>query len=561
MLRRMPEERRTSHDASAPQPGLTVAHRSSRAAFLVAAGILLSRLAGLVRQRVFGRYLGISEAADAYTAALRIPNFLQNLFGEGILSGSFIPVYARLLAEGDEETAGRVASVVASLLALAVGVLTLLGVVASPVIVTIVAPGFHGDVRELTVTLVRIMFPGVGLLVMAAWCLGVLNSHRRFFNSYVAPVLWNAAIIASLIAFGRGMASTRANRFQLAVWAGWGTVVGAALQLGLLAPSAIRLVKRLRPSLAIHLPPVRIVLGTFGPVVASRGVVQLSAFIDQALATLIGSGANAAMAYAQTIYLVPVSLFGMSVSAAELPEMSGATGTPEEVAARLRERLAAGLLRIAYFVIPSVVGFLALGDVVVAALFQVGAFGRDGTLFVWMILAGSTVGLLATTQSRLFTSAFYALRDTRTPLRFAILRVTLTAVFGAAAAFASIKGLWRAQLGAAGLTASAGLAGWLEFLLLRRALSDRIGSFFVGAGPIARLWGAALASGGAAFALHRLLPPLPPLALWVVTIGAPVERGVVVLGAFGLGYLGLTVALGVGEARGIARRVRRILRL
>ncbi|MSP58744.1 MAG: murein biosynthesis integral membrane protein MurJ [Myxococcales bacterium] len=530
---------------------------------LVASGILLSRLAGLVRQRIFGQYLGISDAADAFTAALRIPNFLQNLFGEGILSGSFIPVYVKLLAEGDEEEAGRVASVVASLLALAVGVLTLVGVVGAPVIVAVVAPGFKGEVRELTVTLVRIMFPGVGLLVLAAWCLGVLNSHRRFFNSYVAPVLWNAAIIASLLIFGRSLAGTREGQFQLAVWVGWGTVVGAGLQLGLLAPTAIRLVgyrrraessesnvhrarSRLSPSLDTKSPAVRSVLGNFGPVVASRGVVQISAFIDQALATLIGSGANAAMAYAQTIYLVPVSLFGMSVSAAELPEMAGALGTPAEVAAKLRDRLGAALLRIAYFVVPSVVAFLALGDVVVAALFQTGAFGRHGTVFVWMILAGSTVGLLATTQSRLFSSAFYALRDTRTPLRFAIARVALTGVLGCVAAAGAIKGFWAVEFGAAGLTASAGLAGWIEFLLLRRALVAKIGVFPLGGSTLVQLWGAAAVAGAAAFGIRRLLP-----------FEQPVLVGAIVLGVYGAMYLTFTIVLGIPEAKGLVRRLRR----
>ncbi len=523
--------------------------RSAGAAVAVAAGILLSRLAGLVRQRVFARYLGTSDAADAFTAALRIPNFLQNLFGEGILSGSFIPVYARLLAEGDEEGAGRVASTVATLLTLAVGALVLLGVVGAPVIVAVVAPGFRGDVRALTVTLVRIMFPGVGLLVLSAWCLGVLNSHRRFFTSYVAPVLWNAAIVAALIVFGRGVVlGDRAGQFRLAVWVGWGTVAGAFLQLALLAPSAIALAhrgaSRLRATLETSLPSVRTVLRNFGPVVASRGVVQLSAFIDQALATLIGSNANAAMAYAQTIYLVPVSLFGMSVSAAELPEMSGTTGTFEEVAAALRDRLAAALKRIAFFVVPSVAAFLALGDVVVGALFQTGAFRRHDTVFVWMILAGSTVGLLATTQSRLFSSAFYALHDARTPLRFAVIRVLLTAVSGGAAALAAILGWLPPEVGAAGLTASAGLAGWLEFALLRRALAERIGRFPLGGPTLVKLWAAALAAAGIAFAARRVIP-----------LHHPVTVGVAVLGLFGGIYLVLTLALGVPEARAALKRV------
>jgi len=525
--------------------------RRSGAALAVAAGILLSRIAGLIRQRVFARYLGTSDAADAFTAAFRIPNFLQNLLGEGTLSGSFIPVYARLLAEGDEEGAGRVASTVATLLALLVGVLTLLGVVAAPVIVAVVAPGFRGDVRALTVTLVQVMFPGIGLLALSAWCLGVLNSHRRFFTSYVAPVLSSAAIIATLIVFGRQVVlGDRAGQFRLAVWVGWGTVAGALLQLALLAPSAIALVhrgaSRLRASLALGLPSVRTVLRNFGPVVASRGVVQLSAFIDQALATLIGANANAAMGYAQTIYVVPVSLFGMSVSAAELPEMSGTVGSTDEVAQALRGRLASAMRRIAFFVVPSAAAFLALGDVVVGALFETGAFHRGDTVFVWMILAGSTVGLLATTQSRLFSSAFYALHDARTPLRFAIVRVVLTALLGGAAALASIVGWLPAHFGAAGLTASAGLAGWLEFALLRRALVARIGHFPVGGATLARLWAAATMAAAAGFGIKHALPPLHPIAV-----------GAASLGAFGAVYLALAIALGVDEARDALRRLTR----
>ena len=526
--------------------------RTGRAALLVALGILLSRLAGLVRQRVFGRYLGLSEAADAFTAALRIPNFLQNLFGEGILSGSFIPVYARLLAEEREEEAGHVASVVASLLTLVVGLGTVLGVALAPWIVLAIAPGFSGEVHELTVRLVRVVFPGIGLLVLAAFCLGVLNSHRRFFNSYVAPVLWNAAIIAFLVAFGHHAAFGREGRFTLVVWVGWGTVVGAALQLGLLLPTTLRLLhrhkSRLRPSLSVASPEVRSVLRSFVPVVASRGVVQISAFIDQALATLIGAGANAAMGYAQTIYLIPISLFGMSISAAELPEMARATGTGTEVAAALRERLAQGLSRLAFLVVPSAVAFLLLGDLVVGALFQTGAFRSDSTRFVWLILGGSTVGLLASTESRLFSSAFYALRDTRTPLRFALLRVGLASLLGAASAMAAMRGLWPAEWGTAGLTASAGLAGWLEFFLLERALRRRLGPFTVGGIGLLLKWGAALVAGGVVFGLGRLLPG-----------GHPILRGGLLLGLYGGLYLGATVLLGVPEARSLWERLGRRL--
>lgn len=149
----------------------------------VAAGILLSKIAGLVRGRVFAHYFGNSDAADAFGAALRIPNFLQNLFGEGVLSASFIPVYARLRAEKKDEEATELAETIFALLFLSTSVLVAVGVLATPWLIDAIAPGFHGEKRQLTITLVRIFFPGVGLLVFSAWCLGVLNSHRKFFST------------------------------------------------------------------------------------------------------------------------------------------------------------------------------------------------------------------------------------------------------------------------------------------------------------------------------------------------------------------------------------------
>src|SRR5204862_7620051 len=149
------------------------AKRTSLAALAVAAGIFVSRITGVVRQHFFARYFGLqSDTADAFSAAFRIPNVLQNLFGEGALSASFIPVYASLLARGEHEEADRVASTVASLLAVVVAVLVLAGVLATPVLIDAIAPGFHGPKRDLTIQIVRILFPGTGLLVLSAWCLG-----------------------------------------------------------------------------------------------------------------------------------------------------------------------------------------------------------------------------------------------------------------------------------------------------------------------------------------------------------------------------------------------------
>ena len=475
-------------------------------ATLVAAGILLSRIAGLVREHYFSRYFGLTAVADALGAALRIPNFLQNLFGEGVLSASFIPVYAGLLARQKQEEAGRVAGAVFAILALFTSVLVALGVLATPFMIGFIAQGFDATRRDLAIPLVRIFFPSAGLLVMSAWCLGILNSHRRFLRSYSVPVLWNVVMIAALLGFGG-----RVPMERLAIVFAWAAVVGSGVQFLAQFPFVLKLVPGLRIAFATGLESVRTVVRNFVPVFISRGVVQLSAFVDTWLASFLPYGALAGLLKAQMLYLLPVSLFGMSVSASELPEMSSATGGEREVAEFLVQRLTNGLRRIALFVIPSVVAFIALGDLVAGAIYQGGKFTPLDTRYVWIILAGSGVGLLASTQGRLYSSAFYALKDTRTPLRFAIIRVTLTTILGylCALPLPRVLGI-DPKWGAAGLTASAGVAGWIEFLLLRHALSKRIGTAHVGVAWMARLWASAIVAAALAWAIKLNWPVQQP---------------------------------------------------
>ena len=365
-------------------------------AALISAGILLTRLIGLVRQHIFSRYFGMTWVADAFSAAFRIPNLLQNLFGEGVLSASFIPVYSRLLAERDEEEAGRVAGAVAAILALTTSALVLLGVLAAPAVTDVVAGGFHGAERDLTIRLVRILFPGAGLLVFSAWCLGILNSHRKFFLSYTAPVLWNLAMIGTLLAY------RQLDQASLIVLLAWGSVAGSALQFVVQLPVVMSLARHIRVRLATQDSQVREVIRNFVPVFFSRGVVQISAYVDAFLASWLGEGAVIGLTNAQMLYTLPVSLFGMAVSAAELPAMSSALGDAGEVAAYLQRRLNNGLRQIAFFVVPSAMAFVALGGVIAAALFQNGKFHHADSMYVWGIVAGSSVGLLASTMGRLY---------------------------------------------------------------------------------------------------------------------------------------------------------------
>ncbi len=541
-------------------PAQPVKRSGAAASAMVAAGIFLSRIAGLVRESVLAMFFGTSLYADVFRVGLRMPNVLQNLLGEGTLSASFIPVYAELLEQGKEKEAGRVAGAIFSLLLAIASVFVLLGVVFAPLLVSVFLPGFEGERRDLAVATTRILFPMTGILVLSAWALGILNSHRRFFIPYVAPVLWNVAIIATFFIF-----SGRLSGGQLLIAVAWGALIGGALQFLVQLPFVLRLERSLRLARADREPGAREALRNAGPAVMGRGVVQLAGYVDMVLASLLAVGAVAAIGYAQTIYLLPVSLFGMSVAAAELPELSRQRSAAVEV---LRERTSAALERVAFYVVPSFVAFVTIGDLLVAALFQRGEFDRSNTLLVYFVLVGYSLGLLASTGTRLFSSAFFALRDTRTPARIATLRVAIGAVLGlvlmlqfeqvsfdlfgrevrfGGGLFGHLRiGEWR--LGAVGLASAAAFGAWLEWLLLRRGLKKRIGPVGAGAGKVAKMFAAAIAGAAAAWAVRWAMPEVAPLLL-----------AALVVPTFGAVYFALSAALGLGEAAAFLGRFRRIL--
>ncbi len=500
---------------------------------LVAAGILLSRISGLVRQKVIAWFLGDGDAADALASAFRIPNLLQNLFGEGVLSASFIPAYSKLVADGKREEAGRLAGTVFSLLALTSAVIVLVGMLSSPLLVDLIAPGFEGEKRALTIRLVRLVFPGMGLLVLSAWCLGVLNSHRRFFLSYVSPVLFNATMIIALLVAGSGHSPE-----QIVLIAAWGSVAGSLIQFIVQLPTVRRLDRGLvfRPAAS---PIVRGVASRFGTVLVGRGVGQISAFVDTAIASLVSAGSVATLGYSQALSMLPISLFGMSISAAELPAMAGEPGSEEEVAQALRARLDRGLAKIAYFVIPSVIAFLMLGGVIAGGLYQGGAFSAESARWVWAALAGSAIGLLAATMGRLYASTSYALADARTPFTFAIVRVSLGAALGWPLALA-VPGLLGIdpRWGIALLTGASAFAACVEYQLLRRAISRRIGPTGVPIARLIRLWGCAILAGLAGLGLAQAMRGQSAIIVAVVSV--PV---------FGALYLALTRLLRVDDAR------------
>jgi putative peptidoglycan lipid II flippase len=492
---------------------------------LVAAGILASRVAGVVREQALYFAFGLTGVADAFRAAMRIPNLLQNLLGEGALSASFIPVYARLVEAGDEREASRLAGAVASLLVVVTALLVLAGVLLAEPLVRLltdferdrdwvglaeVVAGASGvevaggpvDRFGLAVELTRVTTVGLGFLVLSAWCLGVLNSHRRFFLSYVAPVVWNVAqvaVVVLVVLLGWGLA-------DVAVAAAWAVVAGSVAQLAVQLPAVLRLAPHLRPGLA-RTPGLDEVLARFGPAVGGRGVVQISSYVDTVLATFLVTGALAAFTLALPLYLLPISVFGFSVAAAELAEMSRSGADRGRVEARLtgglrRTALAAGFVTAAY---------LAASGPVVGALYTwlPGVVGRgptspDDTIVLAVILSAFAVGLPAAITARVTQNALYAVGDVRGPAVIAAVRLGVAAAASVVLMLqldwlfvqdGAVRGWddvphwppWERvpegvrlepdrppHLGAAGLALGASMAAWAEWALLRRRLRLRL---------------------------------------------------------------------------------------
>jgi putative peptidoglycan lipid II flippase len=518
-------------------------------AVLVAAGILSSRIVGLLRSSALAHYFGVGPHVDVLNMALRAPNFLQNLLGEGTLSAAFIPLYTRMIHEGRREEAGRFAGAIFGLLAATAGLLALLGVIFAEPITSVLAMGFLGDAKntavdrfDLTVAAVRIIFPMTAFLVLSAWALGVLNSHRRFFLPYFAPVAWNAAIIAALVwaGFGRSARDLPAAALDRLLFAAcWGALAGGLLQFLVQLPLVARLMRGFRLSLSPRVPGVREALAAFGPVLAGRGVVQLAGYLDLFLASFLAAGAVSALGYAQTLYLLPIGLFGMSVAAAELPEMSRLRreGGDEALARELLPRVRRSLRQMAFLNVPTFAGYLAFGFLLVGVLFRRGSFGEQDNWLVYLVLCGYTLGLLASTSSRLLQNTFYALGETRAPARIAAARVAVSALLGGALMALldrySVLSLVEVPagetplfLGALGLALASGVGAWLELLMLRRTLARRVPGPLLPGRETGKMLGLALAAGLSAGLLWWLLPPLPLLV-----------RGLLVVGAYGIVYL------------------------
>ncbi|MCP5029462.1 MAG: hypothetical protein GY929_24590, partial [Actinomycetia bacterium] len=463
------------------------------------------------------------------------------------------------------------------LLLVLTSLLVLVGVIGARPITRAIAWGLQDETFELAVTLTRITFAGVGLLVLSAWCLGILNTHDRFFLSYTAPVIWNAAQIA-VLAFVAFRSWGMADAAEAVAWA---VFAGSALQLLVQLPAVLGVARGLRISLDTTRAGVREVWRRFVPAVLGRGVVQLSAFLDLALASLLHVSAIAALYYAQTLYILPISVFAMSVAAAELPVMSRLSHHPETILLRVER----GFGRIGFYICFVAVAYLTSGALIANGLFgTVGdligrdAFGDDQALQVGLILGAYSLGLPALAASRLLQNALYARGDTRGPAIIAVQRVILATAVGIVLMFQLdrllvIDGLvtgWEdvpwprlfeplesalrvnedlpLRLGAVGLAIGSAAGAWVELSLLRRLLADDLGQHVHLMRPFGRLIVPSLTAALVMLGLHLVDLSFLPAAL----------EAALVLGAGGGTYLLLALAWGIDEAHRVVRVARNV---
>jgi putative peptidoglycan lipid II flippase len=424
-----------------------------------------SRLTGLVRESLMARLLGTTIYADAVSAAFKIPNLLQNLLGEGTLSAAFIPEYSRLSDSHEVGAAGALARRVLWVLSGLVVLVVAGGMLLTPVIVSVTLPGLEAERRALTIMAGRIAFLMTGVLVFSAWSLAILNSHRKFFTAYVAPVMWNLAMIVFLaINYGVQPSSRIVNLLM------WVAVVGAVLQLVVQLPTLFKVERHLTAQWEGARGAASLVLRAAIPTVFGRGAVQISGYIDYFLVSFLAAGTMSIMRYSQMLYLLPISLLGFSVAAAELPELSRMRELgPAEMIKRARTAL-----RVTWFwSIPVVVAFLAFGDGIVGVLLQGGSFSADDTRLVYAALAAYTIGLLPANGGRVLVTSLYAVGDTRTPARISIIRIVVSAVVGAGLMFVLLR-TYGGVIAVLGVCLGSAVGSWIEFGLLRRAVGKQL---------------------------------------------------------------------------------------
>lgn len=459
-----------------------------RAAGTVSALTLLSRVTGLLREQMVAVLFGASGLTDAFMVAFRIPNMLRRLFAEGAFSQAFVPALAAERTAAGEAATKTLIDATATVLAWVLLAVSLLGVLAAPLLVLAMGGGLQGEARHAAVDMTRLMFPYIACMSLVALSAGILNTWKRFAIPAVTPVLLNLAVI------GCGLALH--GPLERAGWPGIyamavGVMLGGLLQLGLQIPALRRLglLPRvaLRPSrlrAAWAHSGVRRILGNMGPALLGVGVAQLSLLINTQIASHIAPGAVTWVSLADRLMEFPTALAGVALGVVLTPLLAAAKAG--EAQAEFSGLLDWGLRLVLLLALPCTVALLVFATPLVAVLFHYGKFQVGDVAQTAAAVMGYGVGLLGIVAIKVLAPGFYARQDLRTPVRIAIAVLVLTQLIN----LVSVP-----QLGAAGLAVSIGIASLVNAGWLLRGLR-RSGAYQPAAGWARLLLKVGLAAAG-----------------------------------------------------------------
>lgn len=436
------------------------------AALIVAAGFLGSRLLGLLRTIVIARAFGTSPELDAYWVAFRLPDLIFQVLTGATLGAAFIPTFARHLSQRGPAEAWRLASSVLNLILITTTVAAVFAFIFAPILVPLLAPGLgdtldtSGELHNLAVRLTRIMLISTVIFSISGMFMGILNARHHFLTPALAPMLYNLAIIFAAL-FLAGPLGVEGLAFAV--------VVGAALHLLVQLPGLQAVGMQYQPVADWRDPGVREVGRLMFPRVLGLGAAQLNFLITVFFASQVGEGAISAVNYGWLIVMLPLALFGMSISTAVFPTLAeqAATRNMEE----LRATIARSLRFILFLTVPASAGLMLVGKPVIALLLQRGAFTTSSTEITYDALLFYALGLFALAGTEILSRGFYALSDTRTPVVFAIVAMLVNFFLSA---------LLVGPLEIRGLALAASLAAIIECGGLFRVLNRRLGSLEVG---------------------------------------------------------------------------------
>lgn len=507
--------------------GRTIARNAS----IVGGATLISRVLGFVRDLIVAFTLGAGLFADAFFVAFRIPNLMRRLFGEGSLTMAFIPVYSRVMEEEGEEAAREMARSAMIWLGLILGVLTLAAEFAAGPVTAVIAPGFikNPELFATTVSLVRICFPYVIFICGVALCMGILNSHQRFLAPAMAPAMLNIALIsAALISYYSG--------YNVAYGMAYGVLAGGSLQFVMQQPSLRRIGLGWRGAWSWRNRGVARMGVLMLPTVFGAAVYQLNILLGTLLASYLPTGSVSYLYYADRLVQFPLGVFGIAVSTAALPSLAGLAARREMGEFSEALRSANGLTL--FIALPAAAGLMALAEPVIGVLFGHGRFGPEAVNATAMALVAYAGGLPFIALARPLVSAFYALEDTRTPVKIAVICLVVNIGLGAALMF---------PLAHVGLALAVSVSSLVNVLLLYYFLCRRVAVSPVSGGALLKtLLLAATVAGGAWLAR--------PLGGWSLAV-IPVLAVLYLVGARLLGMDEAALFADVFRAAG--RRVRR----